>query len=59
MDREVENNKDCKEAKYEIIVLLSESTVFDPLTTRRLKKFVRDGPFFVQAVTEVAIGENE
>lgn len=58
LDRNVETIKECKEIKYEIIKLLSESSVFDPTTLLRLKTFVKEGPFYVRAVTEVAIEGN-
>lgn len=58
MDRNVETTKECKEIKYEIIKLLSESTVFDQTTLLRLKAFVKEGPFYVRALTEVAIEGN-
>lgn len=58
LDRNVETTKECKEMKYEIVKLLSESTVFDPATQLRLKAFVKEGPFYVRAVTEVAVEGN-
>lgn len=54
----METVKECKEIKYEIIKALSESTVFDQTTLLRLKAFVKEGPFYVRAVTEVAIEGN-
>lgn len=58
LDRHVETTKECKEIKYEIVKLLSESTVFDSHTLLRLKAFVKEGPYYVRAVTEVAIEGN-
>lgn len=55
LDRSIETDKECKEAKYDIIKLLSQSTVFDHGQQEKLQVFVREGPFYVQAVTEVAI----
>lgn len=55
MDRNAEMIKECKEVKYEIVKLLAQSTVFDPTTLLRLKAFVKEGPFYIHAVTEVAI----
>ncbi|KAB0802039.1 hypothetical protein PPYR_04225 [Photinus pyralis] len=55
LDRRSENFKDCKEAKYNIIRVLSLSSVFDHSTQTRLQEYVSEGPFYVQAVTEVAI----
>lgn len=58
LDRNVETIKECKEIKYEIVKLLSESSIFDPATLLRLKAFVKEGPFYVRGITEVAIEGN-
>lgn len=57
LDRNVESFKECKDVKFEIVRILSESAtnVFDASTMLRLKKFVTEGPFHVDAVTEVAM----
>ncbi|KAL1488433.1 hypothetical protein ABEB36_014906 [Hypothenemus hampei] len=55
LDRSIETNKECKEAKYEIVKLLSNSTIFDRHIQERLENFVKEGPFYVQPVVEVAI----
>jgi len=55
LDRRSETFKECKEAKYEIVKILSTSAVFDHSTQIRLQEFVKEGPFYVQALTEVAI----
>lgn len=55
MDRQCETDKDCKLAKYDIVRILSTSSVFDHATQSRMQTFVREGPFYVEAVTEVAI----
>ncbi|KAF5302726.1 hypothetical protein FQR65_LT08468 [Abscondita terminalis] len=55
LDRRVETSKECKEAKYEIVKNLSLSTVFDHTTQKRFQEYVREGPFYVQTITEVAI----
>ncbi|XP_018333905.1 26S proteasome non-ATPase regulatory subunit 5 [Agrilus planipennis] len=55
LDRRVETMKECKEATFDIIYLLSSSPVFDKITQLRLQAFVKEGPFHVQAITEVAI----
>lgn len=59
LDRSAEVIKECKEIKYEIVVILSQSDVFDLPTQKRLQTFVKEGPFYVQAVTEIAIEGNE
>lgn len=59
LDRNIEHNKECKEAKYAIIELLTQSQTFDRTTSNRLQNYVKEGPFYVQAVTEVAIEGNE
>ncbi|KAF7268906.1 hypothetical protein GWI33_018008 [Rhynchophorus ferrugineus] len=58
LDRNIESIKECKESKYEIIKLLSQSIIFDENTLERLQNFVKEGPFYVQALTEVAIEGN-
>lgn len=58
LDRSVESVKDCKHAKYEIVKLLSQSLVFDQSLQERIEEFVKEGPFYVQAVTEVAVEGN-
>ncbi|XP_030752120.1 26S proteasome non-ATPase regulatory subunit 5-like [Sitophilus oryzae] len=58
LDRSIESVKECKEAKYDIVKLLSQSTVFDHITSERLQTFVKEGAFYVYATTEVAIEGN-
>ncbi|KAK4883481.1 hypothetical protein RN001_006800 [Aquatica leii] len=55
LDRRIENFKECKEEKYEIVKNLAFSSVFDHNTQKRFQDYVREGPFYVQAITEVAI----
>lgn len=55
LDRRVENSKESKEIKYEIIKALSTSTVFSADVRKRLNEFVRQGPFYVQPITQVMI----
>jgi 26S proteasome non-ATPase regulatory subunit 5 len=59
LDRNVETMKECKEAKYGIVELLANSEVFDHVATKKLDKFIKEGPFYVQAVMEVAIEGND
>ncbi|XP_050296589.1 26S proteasome non-ATPase regulatory subunit 5 [Anthonomus grandis grandis] len=59
LDRNVETDKDCKEAKFDIVRNLSRShEVFDIHTLEKFQQYVKEGPFYVQAVTEVAIEGN-
>ncbi|XP_058791738.1 26S proteasome non-ATPase regulatory subunit 5 [Phymastichus coffea] len=57
LDRNVESFKECKEAKFEVVKNLSDSVpnIFDATTMQRIKKFVSEGPFFVETITEIAI----
>ncbi|KAF5284088.1 hypothetical protein FQA39_LY17137 [Lamprigera yunnana] len=55
LDRRAENFKECKEYKYAIVKNLSGSVVFDQNTQKRFQEYIKEGPFYVQAVTEVAI----
>ncbi|KRT85539.1 HEAT domain-containing protein [Oryctes borbonicus] len=59
LDRNVETIKECKELKFEIICKLSTSEVFNHEINLRLQAFVKEGPFYVQGVTEVAIEGND
>ncbi|GJQ74529.1 hypothetical protein Trydic_g21394 [Trypoxylus dichotomus] len=59
LDRNVETIKECKELKFEIVSKLSTSEVFNHDINLRLQAFVKEGPFYVQGVTEVAIEGNE
>ncbi|XP_069676869.1 26S proteasome non-ATPase regulatory subunit 5 isoform X3 [Periplaneta americana] len=59
LDRSIETNKLCKDAKFEVVKTVVESptagTTFDTVTLLRFREYVREGPFFVEAQTEVAI----
>ncbi|XP_058834476.1 26S proteasome non-ATPase regulatory subunit 5 [Topomyia yanbarensis] len=55
LDRKQEVDKDVIVDKYEIIRQLASSTVFDAQTIFELKKYVAEGAFYVQGITEVAI----
>ncbi|KAJ8973371.1 hypothetical protein NQ317_007184 [Molorchus minor] len=59
LDRNVENIKDCKEAKYEIVKALAASSLFDQTMATKFQSYVSEGPFYVQATTEVAYEQNE
>lgn len=56
LDRNIEAFKNCKEAKYRLVKNLcdADSDVIDGGTIEKLKKFVREGPFHVDADMEVA-----
>ena len=59
LDRGVESSKLCKDGKFEVVKTIAESptasTTFGNVALLRFKEFVREGPFYVQAQTEVAI----
>lgn len=59
LDRAVETTKLCKDAKYEVVKTIVESptavSVFGSENLERFRDFVREGPFFIQTQTEVAI----
>lgn len=55
LDRRVEFDKDAKQVKHEIILILSETTVFDAHTILLLKKYVNEGPHYVESVLDVAV----
>ncbi|GLG97513.1 hypothetical protein R5R35_011825 [Gryllus longicercus] len=59
LDRRMETHKYCKDAKYEVVKVIVESptglSVFGSETFTRLREFFKEGPFFVQTQTEVAI----
>ena len=63
LDRDVHMKKEGKEMKYELIRILqlnsvsSDGNVMPPEMLMRLKKYVKDGPFHVEAISEVALGE--
>ena len=55
LDRSVEFDKESLHAKYEIIKLLADSTVFDAMTLLQFKKYVEQGAFYVQGIMDVAV----
>lgn len=54
VNRSAESIKECKELKYGIIKNLKNSEYFDSRTMQQLEKFVKEGPFYVDADVEVA-----
>ncbi|CAH1967118.1 unnamed protein product [Acanthoscelides obtectus] len=59
LDRNQERIKEAKELKYEIIKEMSTSILFDQNTLLRLQEYVKEGPFYVRGVTEVAFEGND
>lgn len=59
LDRRIESNKICKDSKFEVVRTVAESptaaTTFGNVMLLRFREFVREGPFYVQAQSEVAI----
>ncbi|XP_071485996.1 26S proteasome non-ATPase regulatory subunit 5-like [Diadema antillarum] len=59
LDRSTEPDKEGKEVKFEVVKALSEAVhteeIFGRPTLLRLKGYVREGPFFVQVQSEVAM----
>lgn len=59
LDRSIETNKLCKDAKYAVVRTLVESptapSVFSNVIFTRMQDFVTEGPFFVRTQAEVAI----
>lgn len=58
LDRNIASSKEIKQEKYEIIKFLSETNSFDAQALLQLKKYVREGAFYVQGITEVAFEAN-
>ncbi|KAI4458415.1 26s proteasome non-atpase regulatory subunit 5-related [Holotrichia oblita] len=59
LDRNIETIKECRELKFEIVKKLSTSEVFNHEVNLRLQAFVKEGAFYVEGITEVAIEGNE
>ena len=63
LDRNVAMKKEAKEMKYEVIKMLQENpaslddSTMPPEMLMRLKVYTKQGPFFVEAQAEVALGE--
>lgn len=59
MDRKVEQNKSCLEAKFDIVVALTESKyaieIFGGPTYTTLQQHVKEGPFFVLGEANIAM----
>ena len=61
LDRTIENTKESKESKFEVVKTLAESPTVQEVFGRpyyvQLMEFYRQGPFHVQAQSEVAFEE--
>lgn len=55
LDRRAEFDKEAKQVKHEVISILSETTVFDAHTILLLKKYVNEGPHYVEGILDVAV----
>jgi 26S proteasome non-ATPase regulatory subunit 5 len=59
LDRGIEPNKLCKDAKFGVVKTITDSptaaTSFGNVTLLRFREFVCEGPFYVQVQSEVAI----
>ncbi|XP_062561042.1 26S proteasome non-ATPase regulatory subunit 5 [Armigeres subalbatus] len=55
LDRKQEADKDVVLDKYEVIRMLSMSSVFDEQTASDFRRYVSEGAFYVRGITEVAI----
>lgn len=60
LDRSTEFDKEVKYIKYEIIEKLSHNTenIFNENVQNQLKRFVLEGPFYVQAMMDVVVEGN-
>ena len=59
LDRKTDFDKHAIQEKYDVIKLLSTSTVFDAQIIVELKRYVADGAFYKETITEVAIEGGE
>jgi len=63
LDRNVAIKKEAKEMKYNLIKTLQDNptgmddNVMPPEMLNKLKRYIREGPFYVEAQAEVALGE--
>ncbi|XP_055385124.1 26S proteasome non-ATPase regulatory subunit 5 [Condylostylus longicornis] len=55
LDRSVEFDKNVKFIKFEVISVLAETDLFDTSTLLQLKKYVAEGPYFIEPVMEIAV----
>ncbi|XP_068631028.1 26S proteasome non-ATPase regulatory subunit 5 [Battus philenor] len=59
LDRSVNNTKEVKEAKYDIIKRLSQSAAFEANVFMRLQTYVEEGPFYSDTTLQVAMEEGD
>ena len=63
LDRNIVIKKEAKEMKYELIKILqrnsasTDDNIMPPEMLMRFKNYVKEGPFYVEAQAEVALGE--
>lgn len=55
LDRNAEFDKEILHEKYNILKAIANSREFDGSTAEQIRKYVKDGVFYVQGVLEVAI----
>lgn len=55
LDRKAEFDKDIMHEKYVLLKDLSSSIVFDTNIGEQINRYIADGAFYVQGITEVAI----
>ncbi|VVD05110.1 unnamed protein product [Leptidea sinapis] len=58
LDRTMDNKKELKEVKYDIIKRLSTSSAFDDNTILKLQTYVDQGPFYSEPQLEVAMEDD-
>lgn len=55
LNRNTEVDKDILYEKYNVLKAVANSSEFDEITRRQIRKYINDGVFYVQGVMEVAI----
>lgn len=57
LDRNIESFKESKEAKFQVVknLIESRSNLIDAKTMEKFEQFVREGPFYVDVITEVVL----
>lgn len=59
LDRSWKHPAEIKQVKYGIIRILSDSTYFETNVIVQLKKYIREGIYHVESITEVAYESND
>ena len=61
LDRCQLHSKEMKDARYRLVKTLKDNPdaeqVFQPEIYRKLRQYVREGPYYVEALVEVALDE--